>query len=78
METNLVSDLQNSVDATKKALDSIGVFNLELQKTVDNNSPEFIKYQKEVSDVLGKLNGENILSKLDSAMAGLKNLSYGA
>ena len=81
METNkneLLKDLENSGYALKKALGSIGAFNSELQKTVNKNDPEVLKYQKEVSDILGKLDEENLLSKLDSAMAGLKNMSYGA
>lgn len=81
METNkadLVKDLEGSSVALKKALSSIGAFNSELQKTVDPTNPEVIKYKQEVSDLMGKLDSENLLSKLDSAMSGLKNMSFGA
>ncbi len=77
-KSDLVKDLENSSDALKKALSSIGAFNSELQKTVDKNDPEVMKYQKEVSDILGKLDSDNLLSKLDNAMAGLKNMTLGA
>ncbi len=81
METDkneLVKDLENTNNALKKALTSIGAFNSELQKSVNKNDPEVLKYQKEVSDIMGKLDSENLLSKSDSAMSGLKNMSQGA